>query len=268
MTPPVHGPKRPGGGDSTITLHFDAGLADLLRADTPGCPFRYALERKASIKDIVEACGVPHTEVGEIRCGNRFVDFLHVAEAGNTYSIAGIAAPLDVLRPSLLRPEPFSRLGFVVDVNVAKLASWLRLLGFDTAYRNGIQDAEIARLAEVEERIVLTRDTALLKRRRVTFGHLVRGVYPDDQLREILDLFGLNGPFPLFSRCLICNHPLAVIDKRRILDRLEPKTKKYFHAFKHCPACDKIYWRGSHHDEMMARLQKIGVTVPPEVSAG
>jgi uncharacterized protein len=264
MTTSRQGPKESPGGSDFITLHFDAGLRDLIRRRPPDRSFLYALERKASIKDIVEACGVPHTEVGEIRCRDRFVDFDHSAEPGNTYAIAGIVPPLDVLRPSLLRPAPFSRLRFVVDVNVAKLASLLRLLGFDTAYRNGIQDAEIARLAEVEERIVLTRDTALLKRSRITFGRLVRAVHPDDQFREVLDLFGLNGPFALFSRCMVCNHPLAFIDKHRILNRLEPKTKKYFDVFKHCPACDKIYWRGSHYDEMMVRLEKIGVAVLPD----
>jgi len=132
------------------------------------------------------------------------------------------------------------------------------LTGFDTAYSNSLDDGGIAELALGENRVVLTKDRALLKRGKIVFGRLVRAVLPEDQLTETLHFFGLACPYRLFTRCLRCNRILEPVAKEAILHRLEPKTKKYFNSFKTCPDCNRIYWRGSHCDAMAAKMERSG----------
>ena len=242
-----------------ITIILSEGLLELLRPEKRG-PIEYPLERRASIKDIVESLGVPHTEIGAILVGDRTFDFRFIPEPGQVVRVSEIEAPFEVIRPSLLRPEPLPSVRFVVDVNVGRLAALLRLTGFDAAYENGLNDKEIAELAHQDQRIVLTKDRALLKRSKIDYGRLVRATHPEEQLLETLRFFGLTGPFDFFSRCLLCNRKLQPIAKAAILHRLEPKTKKYFNTFKTCPACDRIYWRGSHCDAMETRLKAAGLS--------
>lgn len=242
----------------SITIFLSEDLQPLLRKGGQN-RFQYQLQRRASIKDILESLGVPHTEIGAIQVADRTLDFGFVPEPGLEVRVTGIEAPFEVTIPSLLRPEPLPSVRFVVDVNVGRLAALLRLTGFDAAYENGMRDSEIADLASRDQRIVLTKDRALLKRSKIDYGRLVRAIHPEEQLLETLRFFGLTGPFDFFSRCLLCNRKLKPIAKTEILHRLEPKTKKYFNSFKTCPVCDRIYWRGSHCDAMAAKLDKAGL---------
>jgi uncharacterized protein with PIN domain len=245
-----------------IRLFFSEHLRDLLRGRDHKGMVVVPLTRKASVKDIVEALGVPHTEVEEISTDGRSVGFDFIPDRGLEITVAGNSTPTSPLVATLLRPEPLSEIRFIVDVNVGKLASLLRLIGFDTRYDRKMDDAEIATLARDEKRIVLTRDRALLKRGRVTFGHLVRAVRPMDQLAEILRHYGLEGPFHYFSRCTVCNSRLLPVDKTDIFHRLEPKTKRYYHTFSRCPGCRRIYWHGSHCAALCNRLRQAGLPAP------
>jgi hypothetical protein len=244
----------------TVSLIFDPALHLFLKALPPGQPMLCPVDGTTTIKHIVESAGPPHTEVGAISVNGRFVNFDFVPSAGQTAAIGAIRAPFEVFCPTLLRPRPLDRLRFVVDVNVGKLAVLMRIVGLDTAYQPDRTDKDLAELAEAEHRIVLTKDRGLLKRRQIVFGRYVRAVQPDDQLKEVLAFFGIRGPVRLFSRCLCCNQRLLPVAKEEILDRLEPNTKRYFHRFNICPACRRIYWQGSHHDQMMQRLERTGIT--------
>lgn len=242
-----------------ITIILSKGLQELLRRGLRDEAIEYRLERRASIKDIVESLGIPHTEIGTIRVGSRTTDFGFIPEPGQRIQVSEINPPFDVTRPSKLRPAPLPTTRFIVDVNVGRLAALLRLTGFDTAYGNSLDDGDIAALAHGENRVVLTKDRALLKRNKIVFGRLVRAVQPKDQLTETLQFFGLAGPYNLFSRCLRCNRKLQPVAKAAILHRLEPKTKRYFNTFKTCSDCNRIYWRGSHCDAMVAKLESSGL---------
>jgi uncharacterized protein len=105
-----------------------------------------------------------------------------------------------------------------------------------------------------EKRVVLTRDAALLRRKNVIHGRLIRNAQPLDQLREVLAFYGLAPPYVAFKRCLRCNIELVPVAKAEILDRLLPKTKRYFDEFHRCPDCNRIYWPGSHRDRMLEWL--------------
>jgi uncharacterized protein len=205
---------------------------------------------------VIESFGLPHTEVDRIECNGREVDFSQPVEAGSRFDIFPVPAPWDVSRPTLLRPRPLPAIRFIVDNNVGKLARYLRMAGFDTLYDYRWDDADIIDLIGEDNRILLTRDLDLLKRKVVEFGRYVRSSRPDRQMREVLNLLGTAGQKP-FSRCLECNFPLRLVEKREVLHRLEPLTRKYYRSFSICPRCDKIYWPGSHVDRMRRNFPEI-----------
>jgi hypothetical protein len=224
----------------------------------------YPALRAASLKDAIEALGVPHTEVGRLTVDGRETDFGHRLAPGQEIGVFAVRGPVDVTRTHALRPAALARVAFVVDANVGGLAPLLRTLGLDTAYGRDWGDARIARVAREEGRIVLTRDRGLLKRSEVVHGRLVRARDPLEQLTEVLALYGLRGPFRAFGRCLRCNAVLRPVSKAEVLDRLEPLTKKHYDEFSQCPGCGRVYWRGSHHAAMARRLRAAGVALLDE----
>ena len=243
-----------------LTLHGD--LPDLLlRQYRPGTEIHYPLSRQASIKDILEAVGIPHTEIGGIETGSRQLDFSYQPTPGERLDIYPVPAGGLGLQPSLLRPDPPADIRFLVDINVARLAGLLRMAGFDTASAGEAENVptkrELARQSARTGRIILSRDKELLKHREVDFGRLVRNQDPSVQLYEIVDFYGLRPDLVPFSRCLRCNGLLEPVDKERVMDRLEPLTKRYYYNFKRCGACSQIYWKGSHHERMIALLAPI-----------
>ncbi len=240
-------------------MTFDPVFDFFLPDRRQGKALAYPLIRSASVKDIIESLGVPHTEVGVIRFNGQEIDFAFVPDAPGILHIHGIDAPFDVGSPSLLRPEPLGRVRFIADVNVLKLGRLLILLGFDVTGSSTFTDDQIADMAESESRIVLTRDTTLLKRRKIVFARRIRANLPYDQVAEVVDFFGLRGQTAFFSRCTRCNQPLKPVAKTDILQRLEPRTKKYYTDFYQCPECLKIFWKGSHYEAMTETFTSLGL---------
>jgi len=219
--------------------------------------FDHVLERKASIKDVVESLGVPHPVVGMLTVNQREVDFNYILQDGDTVDVAPLRPPLDPFSPSLLRPVPLTRLGFVVDVNVGRLALLLRMLGFDTVYENNLRDNRLAAISHRENRILLSRDTTLLRRKIVMHAYLLQSQVPEKQAKEVVELYGLASQAKPLSRCLPCNGMLIPVAKEEIIDRLEPLTKKYYDSFHICADCANIYWPGSHQQQLVAVIDRI-----------
>ncbi|SDB36587.1 hypothetical protein SAMN05660653_01732 [Desulfonatronum thiosulfatophilum] len=241
-----------------ITFHDD--LRVFASFSRQGAKRGYPLLRRASVKDVIEAVGPPHTEVGEILLDGVPVGFDAVVEAGFELNVFPIAAPWDVAKATLLRPNPLPSLAFLVDENVHRLAELLRMIGMDAAGCRGMSDAAIAAESARSGRVLLSRDHRLLRRSRVVFGRLVRAHRPWDQLKEIVDLFGLASDIKAFSRCIHCNIRLEPRAKADVADRLEPLTSRYYQTFHECPACRRIYWAGSHHQRMVANLKAHGIS--------
>lgn len=141
---------------------------------------------------------------------------------------------------------------FILDVHLGRLARWLRMLGFDTLYRNDYDDPEIVTIAGQEGRTILTRDLGIMKRRAVTRGYHVQSTEPREQLDEVLTRYQLRNQIKPFHRCIVCNGLLQTVPKEAILSELEPKTILYYEDFFQCADCRKIYWRGSHFERMTA----------------
>jgi uncharacterized protein with PIN domain len=240
----------------TALLLFHGELRELLAGRRRGAErVELPVTRRASVKDAVEALGPPHTEIHRILFEGDEVDFAQPLTPGARVEFFPAAPPVDPRRPSLLRP-PLSRIVFIVDANVGRLATFLRLLGLDAAYCFAWSDERLAELASAEGRIALSRDRALLKRKAITHGRLIRASQPEEQLREVVDFYGLR-EFAFFSRCLRCNEPLLPVPKNEIEHRLLPLTRKYYQEFHRCPVCERIYWPGSHHEKLTERMARL-----------
>lgn len=242
----------------TLTLILDEELTALLSRKYRGKKeIDYPLTRRASIKDIIEALHIPHTEVDTIFQKDTEISFSHIPEAGESIFLHSFSPGTDVTRPTLLRPDPLLTTSFIVDINVGKLARLLRMSGIDTLYDPQWQEKEIAELAAADRRVLLSRNRDLLRRKSILWGHLVRTEQPEKQLAEVMTLFGIHDAIQPFSRCLQCNSLLKPVEKSAILHRLEPLTRKYYRKFHLCPDCEQIYWRGSHHKRMEELIERV-----------
>ena len=240
-----------------VEVFFGGDLPRFVPRSTPGGEVQYTLGRRASIKDAIEALGVPHTEIGSLTLNGQWTGFEALLRPGDRVLVLPPLPPVDVSAASVLHPVPAAGLRFLVDVNVAKLARMLRMLGFDALDDPDADDGALAARAAVEQRVVLSKDGGLLKRRSVVWARYLRADHPGEQLREVVRFFGLSRYSTPFSRCLRCNEPLVPVAKADIVHRLLPKTKRYYQDFSRCPRCDRLYWRGSHHAHMQRWLQEL-----------
>lgn len=243
-----------------LKLHFHGDLKELLKkADAQRDFVSYPLTRKASIKDIIESMGIPHTEVGGIRTETGEFDFSFVPRDEMLLEIHPLSQRQPPTQPTVLRPDPIPSYRFMVDINVSRLAALLRMAGFDTESVRELPKLDtkqaIAAAASEQGRILLSRDRELMKLRSVMHGRLLRSQIPYRQLQEIVNLYRLLPLAEPFSRCMKCNHLLVPVPKETILSRLEPLTKKYYTIFSQCSHCETIYWRGSHYERMLEILK-------------
>ena len=150
---------------------------------------------------------------------------------------------------------------FVVDSNVGRLARWLRIAGFDTLFVRGIDDNRLVRIALDEDRVLLTRDRQILKRRLVTSGRLKVILIEDDevkaQLRQVLTTLNLAGQLSPFSLCVECNEPLMPREKEEVEELVPPYVFQTQTQYMQCPGCLRIYWQGTHWERMSRELEEI-----------
>jgi uncharacterized protein len=241
-----------------VSLNFHGWLKELTkRTRCNDDLLKFPLIRRTSIKDLIESLGVPHTEIGCIQVDKEIVTFDHSIENGSFAEIFPSCPPVNVLTPSTLRPHPLPAIRFLVDVNVGKLAGKLRMAGFDTLYNRRWNDSDLADISDEQQCILLTKDIMLLKRKKITFGHLVREIQPKKQLAEIISYYGLFDTIKSFTRCMRCNGLIIPVAKEEVLDQLEPLTRKYYQTFHRCTSCLQIYWSGSHRDAMVRDLKQL-----------
>jgi uncharacterized protein with PIN domain len=233
------------GGD--VTFRFYAELNDFLPPARRGVPFRCAFDVPGAVKDLIEAAGVPHTEVDLILANGESVDFAYRVRDGDRISVYPVFETLDISPVLRVRPEPLRRIRFVLDTHLGRLAAYLRLMGFDTLYRNDFSDPELADTAQSEHRIVLTKDRGLLKRSQMTHGYCIRATNPQEQLAEVIRRFDLTGAARPFTRCLRCNGLLRRVPKEAISHLLPWGTAACYEEYARCESCGQVYWPGSHY---------------------
>ncbi len=153
-----------------------------------------------------------------------------------------------------------SELKFIVDHNVGKLAKWLRIMGYDTLFFSSPDDSHMIAIALAEGRVILTRDTQIMKRRVITSGKLkailIQSDKPELQMHQVIDTLSLDCQFRPFTICLECNQPLLERSKEEVKELVPPHVFQTQNQYVECPACHRIYWRGTHWQAMTQKLEK------------
>src|SRR5438874_11365089 len=241
-----------------IRLTFHGDLSFFLRSKASSVERQ--LSERTSIKDVIEACGVPHTEADLILVNGQPVNFAAIL----TQDVA-----VDVYPPSETssRLFPEDRLQvqnmekFVADGHLGKLVRDLRLLGIDVTCDSAAEDRQLVKMVSDEDHALLTRDRRLLMHAAVRHGYYLRSQDPLEQTVEVLRRFNLGPALMPFSRCLRCNALLQAAKKAEVLDQLEPLTRIYYEQFRRCPGCGQVYWSGSHFDKLRARVEEVRATL-------
>lgn len=242
---------------TVATFRFYARLNRFLPAQRRGHAFSCVCAEHATIKHMVEALGVPHTEIALVLANGDAAALHQQIDDGARIAVYPKFESLDISSITRVPQRDTGVPYFVADAHLGALARLLRMAGFDTLYDNGIKDAEIAMLANRRQRIVLTRDRDLLKHRAVTQGCYIHAVKPQEQLRELFDRLDLHQYMRPFNRCLKCNSLLRQVSKAEVLQRIPPRVLERHDRFWLCERCDNIYWEGTHWQSMRKMLEAL-----------
>jgi uncharacterized protein with PIN domain len=235
-------------------------LNDFLPSSKRKVSIHYYFHGKPSVKDAIEAMGIPHVEVDLILVNGQPVDFSYSLQDQDRVSVYPVFESLDISSINRLRGKPLRNPKFILDVHLGKLARYLRMMGFDSLYRNDYKDDHIIEISLRDKRIILTRDKGILMNERVTHGYWLRSIYIREQVAEVLRRFDLFSQLNPFTRCTECNAEVAKVAKKEILDVLKPGTRKDYNEFFRCTGCGKVYWEGTHHKRMQKFIESLRIS--------
>lgn len=242
-----------------VWFRFYAQLNDFLPSHWRYGRFARPLHAPASVKDVIESLGVPHPEVDVVTVNGEAADFDYRVRDADQIAVYPRFRNLVVDGLRRVGSDPPRPMRFALDVHLRKLASLLRLAGFDALLLT--DDAEIAAVSARERRVALTRDVGLLKRSIVQHGRWIRNTDPEHQFVEVLERFDIGDEMHPFTRCMECNTPLVAEPLAVVADRLPPGTREAFDEFHRCPGCDRVYWRGSHYARLVELLERARMQV-------
>jgi uncharacterized protein with PIN domain len=201
-----------------------------------------------TVKDLLEAVGIPHCEIGGVLARGKPLSLSHLVEYDTCLEVVSAA------------PEPLIDPRFICDQHLGALARLLRVMGFDTVWARGLTEPAIVRRALNEHLVVLSRSRGLLKRKALNRAMLVRSDQPDEQAAEVVHRFQLAARVQMFGRCTACNGQVQPVAKEAVRDRIPPRTALWLDEYFICRDCDRLYWEGTHVLALKARLAAI---IPP-----
>ncbi len=230
------------------SFQFFGQCQDFIGEDLHDKPIEYAFNDKPSIKDAVEALGVPHPELGAIKVNQHYVDFNYALNDGDEVSVF----PLPYQDESVaLLYMPKQGATFLLDVHLGGLARYLRIAGFNCLFETKDHgDALLAEVAAKENLTLLTRDIGLLKRAKVKYARWVRNVLPEAQFKEIVEHYQLAGQFKPMTRCVKCNGAINSVTKQSVKDEVPKGVLEWQDDFSRCNCCEQVYWKGTHYDKI------------------
>jgi uncharacterized protein with PIN domain/sulfur carrier protein ThiS len=232
------------------TLRFYEELNDFLPESKRKKRYKISISARQSVKDLIESQGIPHTEIDLILVNSKPVKLDHIVQDGDDITVYPVFESFDISTVTPIENRPLRDPKFVLDVHLGRLAKYLRVMGFDTLYRNDYSDIEIVEISLKEKRIILTRDKGLLMRNAVQRGYWVRNTSVRAQASEVIRRFNFFSLISPFKRCIECNGLIEPVSKESVMDLLQPGTRKYFNEFFRCTGCMKVYWKGSHYGRM------------------
>lgn len=238
----------------TATFRFYEELNDFLAPARRRREFTVTCARAATTKHMIEALGIPHTEVELILLNGASVGFGAILREGDRVAVYPKFETFDITPLLRVRDQPLRDTRFVADTHLGTLARLLRMMGFDTLYDNGFADDEIERIAAAQARIVLTRDRDLLKRRSITHGCYVHALRPQQQFREVFERLDLARSARPLTLCPGCNAPLHALAKTQVEHRLPQRVFELYDRFSTCEVCARVYWEGEHWEQIQSLL--------------
>lgn len=233
-----------------ITFRCYAELNDFLPQDQRKRQFLYPLKTPVSLGEALESLRIPLSEVDLVLVNGRPGSLDKRLYENDSVSVFPTFETLDISELKGEHDPPLRLTRFILDAHLGKLCKYLRMLGFDSLYRNDFGDDEIIELALKEKRIILSRDRLLLQSRRVTHGYYIRSTEKHQQLREVVQKFDLYSQFRSFTRCMTCNAELIPKKRKDIKHLVQGEILMFFDEFFYCPVCIKVYWKGSHFKRM------------------
>jgi hypothetical protein len=254
------------GAMTIATFRFYEELNDFLPPERRKREFDARCARAATTKHMIEALGVPHTEVELVLVNGESSGFDRLLRHGDRVAVYPKSESLDVTPLLRVRVQPLRTTTFIADAHLGGLARMLRMAGFDTLHENGYADGFIAATSAREGRIVLTRDRDLLKRREITHGMYVRAVKPSLQLVQVFARLDLARSARPFTLCLHCNAPLRAIERTCVGDRVPASIARRYERFSACDVCGRIFWEGTHWQRMCEVLAR--ACGPPQAGEG
>lgn len=135
------------------------------------------------------------------------------------------------------------------------------MMGYDSAFFDGDDDSSMVKQALAEGRVILTRDTGIIRRRAISSGRLravlIESEEPERQMQQLMAVLDLKGQSRPFTLCLECNQPLESRSREEVVGRIPPYVYRTQTQYMECPACHRIYWRGTHWEAMVRKLEKL-----------
>ena len=233
-----------------VYFRFYAELNDFLPNEKKQHLFEHLFAGPLKVQEAILSLQVPLSEVDLILVNGESEKFDYWLNDEDYISVYPMFESLDISTLNSLRPQPLRVTQFILDAHLGKLAKYLRMAGFDTLYDGNYEDNEIIDISVKTGRIILTRDKAMLRSKRVNHGYYIRNIQPIKQFKEVITKFDLISQFKILSRCLLCNLLLVKESKENAKTILSSDIILRFDNFFRCPECNRIYWKGSHYDRM------------------
>lgn len=218
----------------------------------------FAFDGTPAVKDPIEALGVPHTEVADVRVDGVAVPLAHRLSGGERVEVHPV---FDPATPRAATTATAAAPAFVLDVHLGRLAGYLRLLGMDAQYDRTSHDDDLLASAMTTGRRLLTRDTGLLRRTRGQQGAFVYATDPLQQLREVFERFGLMRWIAPFTRCPRCNARVERLAAEEARPRVPARVAAHAQMFSRCSGCGQMYWDGSHLSRLKERFAGVGIDI-------
>jgi len=231
---------------ATASFQFHGPLSEFIERARRGRASDYSCAGAATLTHVIEALGVPHTETGTVVVNGGPATLSRTVRDGDTVEVF----------PRRPADEETGRVPlFVADAHLGGLARMLRMLGCDTAYAPAIHDDEMVAMCSREGRVVLTRDRELLKRRDVLRGCFGHARKSEPQLIEVAARYSLAERSRPFTLCLHCNLALRRALPAEVAVGVPERVRERHADFMRCPACERLYWKGSHWHRMLQMLE-------------
>jgi len=246
------------------TFRFYEELNDFLPKHKRKTDFRAGFQGKRSIKDMIEAIGVPQTEIDLVLVNGESLDFSYILKDGDRVSVYPVFESLNIENATRLRKIPLRRTKFIADTHLGDIVKYMRALGLDVHFDPSISSRKIIEISMEEDRIILTKSRNLLKFKEVTHGIFIRPGTCEEQIRRIVDYLDIRDQIRPFSRCLHCNSLFRSIPKESIAHRIPPKTKELCDKYVRCESCARIYWKGTHYVSMQKVVDRIMGQLKPQ----